>query len=87
METNNIYLNFAIESIPISKMKRLLTVILILLSGLLPNYGDPISSPMGEPITMIFDMPISQKGSPRTTHPAVSTAYSNQTSRSSRHTL
>lgn len=79
METNNIYPNSAIESIPISKMKRLLTVILILLSGLLPNYGAPISSPMGEPITMIFDMPISQKGSPRTTHPAVSATYPNQT--------
>ncbi len=48
-------------------------------ASLLPNYGDPISSPMGEPITMIFDMPISQKGSPRTTHPAVSAAYPNQT--------
>lgn len=79
MKTNNIYPNFAIESIPISKMKRLSTVILVLLSGLLPNYGDPISSPMGEPITMIFDMPISQKGSPRTTRPAVSAAYPNQT--------
>lgn len=60
-------------------MKRALTAILILLISLLPNYGDPTSSPTGEPIPIIFDKPLSQGGSSRTTLPTVSAAYSNQT--------
>lgn len=46
-------------------MKRLLTANIILLSSLLPNYGDLTSLPTGEPISMIFDKPLSQGGSPR----------------------
>lgn len=60
-------------------MKRLLTAILIILSGLLPNYGAPNSSPLWETTLMIFDKPISQGGSPRTTLPIVAAAYFNQT--------
>lgn len=59
-------------------MKRVLTAILILLIGLLPNYGEPTSSPTGEPIPMIFDKPQSQGGSTRTPFPSASAVHSNQ---------